>query len=176
TGMIQAVGDGRGSDEARPEVTGTPPLAPLPPVPSASPPPTPAPPSATPPKKPPPNPPPPRPATQRQPASASPRLSRPPEPRRLPWVRAHPGDQRRAVIESRIADRPAAVWFADYTPDTVTARVRAATSGGAAQGRVPVLVPYAIPDRDCGRHSQGRAPERDAYDGWIDRFAAGRGR
>ncbi|NED22504.1 glycoside hydrolase family 6 protein [Streptomyces sp. SID9913] len=93
----------------------------------------------------------------------------------LDWVRAHPGDPRRAVIESRIADRPAAVWFADYTPDTVTARVRAVTSGGAAQGRVPVLVPYAIPDRDCGGHSQGGAPDLDAYDGWIDRFAAGLG-
>ncbi|NEA90368.1 glycoside hydrolase family 6 protein [Streptomyces sp. SID14436] len=175
TGMIQAVGDGRGSDEARPEVTGTPLLEPLPAVPSASPSPTPAPPSATPSKKPPPKPSPSRTATQRQPASASPGLYRHPESRVLDWVRAHPGDPRRAVIESRIADRPAAVWFADYTPDTVTARVRAVTSGGAAQGRVPVLVPYAIPDRDCGGHSQGGAPDLDAYDGWIDRFAAGLG-
>ncbi|MCZ9347701.1 glycoside hydrolase family 6 protein, partial [Streptomyces sp. TRM76130] len=46
----------------------------------------------------------------------------------------------------------------------------------AAQGRVPVLVPYAVPDRDCGGHSQGGAPGLAAYDDWIDRFAAGLGR
>ncbi|CAM5415916.1 hypothetical protein SPURM210S_00121 [Streptomyces purpurascens] len=72
--------------------------------------------------------------------------------------RAHDGDPRHAVIASRIADRPAAVWFADYAPDTLTARVAAVTSGGAAQGRVPVVVPYAIPGRDCGGHSQGEHP------------------
>ncbi|OSC53885.1 endoglucanase, partial [Streptomyces sp. 4F] len=68
-------------------------------------------------------------------------------------------------------DHPAAVWFADYTPSTITSRVRAVTSGGAAEGRVPVLVPYAIPDRDCGGHSQGGAPGLDAYDDWIGLFA-----
>ncbi|WP_329290094.1 glycoside hydrolase family 6 protein [Streptomyces pseudovenezuelae] len=90
-------------------------------------------------------------------------------------MRDHPRDWRAEVIESRIADRPAAVWFADYTPGTITSRVRAVTSGGAAQGRVPVLVPYAIPDRDCGGASQGGAPDLGAYDAWIDRFAAGLG-
>ncbi|MCX4760574.1 glycoside hydrolase family 6 protein [Streptomyces sp. NBC_01275] len=93
----------------------------------------------------------------------------------LDWVRDHPGDPRRAVIESRIASRPAAVWFADYTPDTVASRVRAVTSRAAAQDRVPVLVAYAIPGRDCGGASEGGAPDLDAYAGWIDRFAAGLG-
>ncbi|KPI21537.1 Cellulase, partial [Actinobacteria bacterium OK074] len=91
------------------------------------------------------------------------------------WVADHPGDPRRAVIESRIADRPAAVWFADYTPDTITARVRAVAAAAAGTDRVPVLVPYAIPDRDCGGASQGGAPDLAAYDSWIDRFAAGLG-
>ncbi|MFJ4618862.1 glycoside hydrolase family 6 protein [Streptomyces sp. NPDC088812] len=91
------------------------------------------------------------------------------------WLRAHPGDARRTVIESRVASRPAAVWFADYAPATITSRVRAVTSGAAARGRVPVLVPYAIPDRDCGGASGGGAPDLDAYGAWIDRFAAGLG-
>ncbi|MCT9004289.1 glycoside hydrolase family 6 protein [Streptomyces rhizosphaerihabitans] len=91
------------------------------------------------------------------------------------WLDAHPGDARRAVIESRIADRPAAVWFADFTPATVTARVRAVTSAAAARGRVPVLVPYTIPQRDCDGASEGGAPDLAAYDGWIDGFAAGLG-
>ncbi|MGW0459261.1 glycoside hydrolase family 6 protein [Streptomyces tendae] len=102
-------------------------------------------------------------------------LYRHPDSQVLDWVRAHPGDPRQDVIASRIAGHPAAVWFTDHTPATITARVRAVTSAGAAQGRVPVLVPYAIPDRDCGGHSEGGAPGLDAYDAWIDRFAAGLG-
>ena len=67
------------------------------------------------------------------------------------------------------------MWFADFTPSTVTSRVRAVTSGAGAQGRVPVVVAYAIPDRDCGGASEGGAPDLAAYDGWVDRFAAGLG-
>ncbi|MEU4657030.1 glycoside hydrolase family 6 protein [Streptomyces sp. NPDC023723] len=117
------------------------------------------------------------PTTAGTPRSADPaaRLYRHPDSQVIDWVAAHPGDPRRAVIADRIAGRPAAVWFADFTPDTITARVRAVTSGGAAQDRVPVLVPYAIPDRDCGGHSEGGAPDLAAYADWIDRFAAGLG-
>jgi endoglucanase len=93
----------------------------------------------------------------------------------LDWVRANPGDPRRPVIESRIAARPAAVWFTDPDPSTITGRVRAVTSGAAAQGRVPVVVAYAIPDRDCGGASRGGAADLAAYDAWIDRFAQGLG-
>ncbi|PTH85399.1 endoglucanase [Streptomyces sp. A244] len=117
-----------------------------------------------------------KPAKQREHRTAvAGRLYRHPDSQVLEWVRSHSGDPRHAVIASRIAEQPAAVWFADYSPDTVTARVAAVTSGGAALGRVPVVVPYAIPGRDCGGHSQGGAPGLDAYDAWIDRFAAGLG-
>ncbi|WP_399431358.1 glycoside hydrolase family 6 protein [Streptomyces sp. WAC05374] len=109
------------------------------------------------------------------PRTVSADLYRHPQSQVLDWVRAHPGDPRRAVIESRIADQPAAVWFASYDPGAITGRVRAVTSGAAAAGRVPVLVPYAIPDRDCGGASQGGAPDLAAYDGWIRNFAAGLG-
>ncbi|MFF0162898.1 glycoside hydrolase family 6 protein [Streptomyces sp. NPDC005263] len=108
-------------------------------------------------------------------AFESTRIYRHPESQVLDWVRANGADPRRAVIESRIADRPAALWFADFTPSTITSRVRAVTSGGAAQGRVPVLVAYTIPGRDCGGASEGGAPDLDAYDAWIDAFAAGLG-
>ncbi|MGX2998367.1 glycoside hydrolase family 6 protein [Streptomyces sp. JNUCC 64] len=199
-GSLRALEDGgRGTDEARPpRIT----AAPLPPAPS-TPPPSPSPtpsrppvssappspsrapttrapePSRTPTTSAPARPAPSRPATS---APAAPRpepvsgaLYRHPASQVLDWVRANPDDPRTPVIRSRIAERPAAVWFADYTPDTITARVRAVTSGGADSDRVPVVVPYAVPDRDCGGASQGGAPDTAAYDAWIDRFAAGLG-
>lgn len=91
------------------------------------------------------------------------------------WVRQNPDDRRSPVIGRRIASRPAAVWFADPDATTVAARVRAVTSPAAARHRVPVLVAYTIPDRDCGQYSAGGAQDLDAYDRWIDRFASGLG-
>ncbi|MDN3257255.1 glycoside hydrolase family 6 protein [Streptomyces sp. MA25(2023)] len=185
TGMLTAFGDddgGGGKDEARPQATRPARLQSLPLVPSPSPSPsvTPsvsAPPSpSAPAKKASPEPSPEKTAEREVRATqAATRLYRHPQSQILSWVRAHPDDPRQDVIRSRIADHPAAVWFADYTPSTITSRVRAVTSGGAAEGRVPVLVPYAIPDRDCGGHSQGGAPGLDAYDDWIGLFAAGLG-
>ncbi|MFH8902252.1 glycoside hydrolase family 6 protein [Streptomyces coeruleorubidus] len=179
-GVLSAFDDRTGPDQARrPEVSASPRLAPLPAVPSASPSPTesasPTPATSAPGT---PSPTPSRSATRKKQERTTPvssRLYRHPDSQVLAWVRANSGDPRHAVIASRIADQPAAVWFADYSPDTLTARVAAVTSGGAAQGRVPVLVPYAIPGRDCGGHSQGGAPDLDAYDAWIDRFAGGLG-
>ncbi|MEU9333407.1 glycoside hydrolase family 6 protein [Streptomyces sp. NPDC048290] len=188
-GLLAATEQRHGRDkEARPaEVTGTPRVArpTPPPVPSRSPEPpstspaaSPSPrPSATRRTSPPPSAPAPSspPATGNRSAPATPRLYRHPDSQVLDWVRAHPGDPRTALIESAIAARPAAVWFTDPAPATLTARVREVTSGAAAEGRVPVLVPYAIPDRDCGGHSEGGAPDLAAYDAWIDAFAAGLG-
>ncbi|POX55983.1 endoglucanase [Streptomyces sp. Ru71] len=175
TGMVTALDDGRGADRALPQVTRSsrPDVRPAPPSPSPTPPPPSPPVSARASAKPSP-----RPTAQKtQRAAPAPpaRLYRHPDSQVLDWVRAHPGDPRTGVIASRIAGRPAAVWFADYAPDTLAARVRAVTAGAAAQRRVPVVVAYAIPDRDCGGASQGGAPDLDAYDGWIDRFAAGLG-
>ncbi|WP_435209606.1 glycoside hydrolase family 6 protein [Streptomyces sp. bgisy034] len=181
TGMVSALDDRGGSDEAGPpRVTRSPSLDSLPLLPSASPPATKSPPptSASPTRtreRSTPAPSPARTENKQSTAVVSARLYRHPDSQVLEWVRDNPADPRHAVIESRIAAQPAAVWFADYTPDTITARVRAVTSGGSALGRVPVVVPYAIPDRDCGGYSEGGAPGLDAYDAWIDRFAAGLG-
>ncbi|MGC9441267.1 glycoside hydrolase family 6 protein [Streptomyces sp. WG5] len=189
TGMLSAFGDedGGSADEARPDVTWSPRLQSLPvrPSPSAATPSASASASAPVQKESPGPSPTKRPDTSEEPeksqkkeprtAPASTLLYRHPESQVLDWVRAHPDDPRQDLIQSRIADHPAAVWFADYAPGTITSRVRAVTSGGAEAGRVPVVVPYAIPDRDCGGHSQGGAPDLDAYDAWIDRFAAGLG-
>ncbi|MEV8434471.1 glycoside hydrolase family 6 protein [Streptomyces sp. HUAS 31] len=181
TGMVSALDDRGGSDEAGPpRVTRSPSLDSLPLLPSASPSATrsPSPTSASPTRtreKATPTPSPTRAERRQSTAVVSSRLYRHPDSQVLEWVRDNPADPRHAVIESRIAAQPAAVWFADFTPDIITARVRAVTSGGSALGRVPVVVPYAIPDRDCGGYSEGGAPGLDAYDAWIDRFAAGLG-
>ncbi|MFJ4370068.1 glycoside hydrolase family 6 protein [Streptomyces chartreusis] len=181
TGMVSALDDRGGSDEAGPpRVTRSPSLDSLPLLPPASPSvtrspsQTSAPPTRTR-EKATPTPSPTRAGRKQSTAVVSARLYRHPDSQVLEWVRDNPADPRHAVIESRIAAQPAAVWFADFTPDTITARVRAVTSGGSALGRVPVVVPYAIPDRDCGGYSEGGAPGLDAYDAWIDRFAAGLG-
>ncbi|WP_405885462.1 glycoside hydrolase family 6 protein [Streptomyces sp. NBC_01136] len=178
TGTMSALDGGRPSDDARPLVTRSPSLQPLPAVPTPSPTRTrtsasPSPSSHSPSPGPSPTP---SPSSKEPETVAAPALLyRHPDSQVLDWVASHPGDFRRAVIESRIAERPAAVWFADFTPATVTARVRAVTAGAAAEGRVPVVVPYAIPQRDCGGASGGGAPDLAAYDGWIENFAEGLG-
>ena len=172
TGMIRALDDDTGANTARPDATGATLLVPLPDTPSASNSPSAKASSSARPKKTATT------GTTRKPqrtATVSPRLYRHPESQVLDWVRDHPDDPRTEVIADRIADQPAAVWFADFTPSTITSRVRAVTSGAAAQGRVPVVVPYAIPDRDCGGASEGGASDFAAYHDWIDNFAAGLG-
>ncbi|MER5508011.1 glycoside hydrolase family 6 protein [Streptomyces sp. NPDC002766] len=178
TGAISALDGGRGADAARSAATGSPHVDRL----TAAPPP-----SATVTKSP--SRKPRSPASSRSRATSAPAASereqrsstvsallyRHPDSHVLDWVRAHPADPRTPLIASRIAERPAAVWFADPSPSAIASRVRAVTSGAAAQGRVPVLVAYAIPDRDCGGASEGGAPDLDAYDRWIDAFAAGLG-
>lgn len=176
TGMVSALDEGGGKDQARPKVTKSPTLEPLPavPTPSASKTsakPSPAKSSAAPKPKP-------KPSTQRpkkptRAADPADSLYRHGDSQVLDWVKANRSDPRRPLIESRIAAHPAAVWFAEYAPGTITSRVRAVTSN--AGGRVPVVVPYAIPDRDCGGASQGGAPDLAAYDAWIGKFAAGLG-
>ncbi|MGY6021098.1 glycoside hydrolase family 6 protein [Streptomyces spinosirectus] len=173
TGTLSALGDGRGGDEAGPEASRSPRLERLPVVPSPSAAETST--TASPKRTANPTPPATRTKAKRRSAAPATRLYRHPDSQVLDWVRAHPGDPRTPVIASRIAGRPAAVWFADFAPSTIASRVRAVTSGAAAQGRVPVVVAYAIPGRDCGGASEGGAPDLAAYDGWIDGFAAGLG-
>ncbi|MFF2139390.1 glycoside hydrolase family 6 protein [Streptomyces sp. NPDC058193] len=178
TGVLSAADDG-GRTTARPDTSASPVLEPLPAVltpsvsPSASVAPAPSPESSRTARRSP------APATssERPPPSAarSAALYRHPQSQVLDWVAAHRDDPRRPLIESRIAAQPAAVWFPAYNPGAVTGQVRGVTAAAAAAGRTPVLVPYAIPDRDCGGASEGGAPGLDAYDAWMEDFAAGLG-
>lgn len=88
------------------------------------------------------------------------------------WARAHPDDPRAKVIENRIASRPAAKWFGEWSGD-VTASVSSYTTAAEQAGKVPVLIAYYIPHRDCGSHSDGGTTHVQAYRDWIDDFATG---
>lgn len=86
------------------------------------------------------------------------------------WVRAHPDDPRAPAIAQRIAAVPAAHWFGDWNPDVGEA-VDSVVRAAAAAHRIPLLVAYDIPGRDCGGASSGGAGDAAAYQLWIDAFA-----
>ena len=79
-----------------------------------------------------------------------------------------------AALLDRIARRPQAVWFGDWSAD-VAADVRRTVRAASGQRAVPVLVAYNIPQRDCGGHSAGGSPTGAAYRRWIAGLATGIG-
>lgn len=103
------------------------------------------------------------------------KLYRDPQGQAVRWVASHPGDSRAARIRSRIASRPTARWFSDPDPDRIRGSVADYVSAATRSGRLPVLVAYAIPHRDCNGASSGGAPSYAAYKVWIARFAKGLG-
>lgn len=87
------------------------------------------------------------------------------------WSGSRPND---ATLIRRIAEQPQALWLGEWRADvraTVARRVARARAGG----RVPVLVAYNVPNRDCGQHSSGGAASAADYRGWIGQIAAGIG-
>lgn len=77
-----------------------------------------------------------------------------------------------ALLLSRIAS---ASWFAYGNPELVETKAREIVDRAAAEGKVPVLVAYNIPFRDCALYSAGGATDGAAYLAWIGGFAAGIG-
>ncbi|MFG2717691.1 glycoside hydrolase family 6 protein [Streptomyces sp. NPDC048416] len=86
------------------------------------------------------------------------------------WRRA--GRAADVELVERISLRPQADW---PRPDGVELTVRDLTGAAALAGRIPVLVAYNIPHRDCGGLSQGGAADADAYRLWVDAYARGIG-
>lgn len=80
--------------------------------------------------------------------------------------------QRDALLLARF---PSATWFTDGTPAIVEAKVRELVDRATAEGKLPVLVAYNIPFRDCALYSAGGAANGAAYLDWIRGFAAGVG-
>ncbi|MGW4463493.1 glycoside hydrolase family 6 protein [Micromonospora sp. NPDC004704] len=89
------------------------------------------------------------------------------------WTAANPGDSRAAVIRDRIASVPQGRWFATHNPTTVRGQVDSFVGAAAAAGKIPILVVYNIPNRDCSGASSGGAPNHTAYRQWVDQVALG---
>lgn len=100
---------------------------------------------------------------------------RDPDSQVLRWLTANPGDSRAALIRDRIGVQPQAKWFT--TPGTAgtTTAVQGYVGAAGAAGQIPVLVAYAIPDRDCGGASAGGTGTLTEYAAWVRAFAAGLG-
>lgn len=90
------------------------------------------------------------------------------------WVRGHPADSRAAKIKNSIASKPMARWFGNWSGSVGTA-VATFVDAARAADKLPILVAYNIPGRDCGSHSGGGAGSPEAYRTWISSFASGIG-
>ncbi|KQS54124.1 hypothetical protein ASG36_21060 [Geodermatophilus sp. Leaf369] len=97
-----------------------------------------------------------------------------PDAQAVQWVAEHPGDGRTPAVLAGLADRPVARWFTEPTTE-VGAQVDAYVDQASITGATPVVVAYAIPDRDCGQYSSGGAEDAAAYRSWIRSFAEGIG-
>ncbi|WP_213450518.1 glycoside hydrolase family 6 protein [Rhizomonospora bruguierae] len=96
-----------------------------------------------------------------------------PETAAAKWVAANPNDPKTPVIRDRIANVPQARWFTTTNTSTVRAQVDAFVGAAAAAGKIPIMVVYDIPNRDCSGASSGGAPDHASYRAWIDQVAAG---
>lgn len=87
------------------------------------------------------------------------------------WRSSRPLD---AADMDRIAIQPQATWLGGWSGD-VRSAVDKRVSAAAADGAVPTLVAYNIPQRDCGSHSAGGAASAADYRTWIRELATGVG-
>src|SRR4051794_29080591 len=77
-------------------------------------------------------------------------------------LKAH--DLRNAARLAAMVTTPQAVWFTGGTPGEVEKAVKRTMSEAALQKRVPVLVAYNVPYRDCAQYSSGGATDTAAYE------------
>jgi endoglucanase len=80
-----------------------------------------------------------------------------------------------ALRIAELEETPRAAWFTSGTPQEVERAVRETVREASRAHRIPVLVAYNIPFRDCAQYSAGGATDTAAYEAWIDGFARGIG-
>jgi endoglucanase len=85
------------------------------------------------------------------------------------WRASRPQD---ASMLDKIAGQPEAAWFGGWNYN-VKNDVNAYVTKAAANAKLPTLVIYNIPQRDCGGYSAGGAGSPDSYRQWIQDIAGG---
>jgi endoglucanase len=93
----------------------------------------------------------------------------PAEKQRAAWIEA--GRDEDAAQLEKIASQPVASWFA-YDGSDSAAKMKKLFQDAAKAKRVPVMVAYDLPHRDCGQYSSGGAANAEAYEGFIANLAA----
>jgi len=86
------------------------------------------------------------------------------------WVQNNPNDGRMPAIRDGIANHPASLWVGgDWTSNG--AAVKTMVEAAKAADKMPVVVLYNIPGRDCGGYSSGGAGSSAAYKTWATQVA-----
>ncbi|MBP2473932.1 endoglucanase [Crossiella equi] len=85
------------------------------------------------------------------------------------WVRANKRDGRAGVINERIAAQPMARWIGG--DGDIRGWLGQYVGAAAKENQLPVVVPYNIPQRDCGNHSAGGANGVANYRQWVETVA-----
>lgn len=80
-------------------------------------------------------------------------------------------DYRASAISASIAQQAFGKWFGEWSGDISTA-VSGYVSAAQSAGKVPLLIAYNIPSRDCGSYSAGGSSGGEAYKTWISSFAS----
>ena len=84
-------------------------------------------------------------------------------------------DFKNAARLTALAATPRAVWLTGGSPRDVEKSVRQTMEAAACEHRVPILVAYNLPYRDCAQYSAGGARDTAAYQAWIGGVARGIG-
>lgn len=72
-----------------------------------------------------------------------------------------------------LASTPQSDWLTSSRPNDVRQQVRQSIRRAADENRVPVLVAYNLPFRDCSLYSSGGSATAEHYRSWIDGIAEG---
>ncbi|AOS65898.1 glycoside hydrolase family 6 protein [Actinoalloteichus hymeniacidonis] len=79
------------------------------------------------------------------------------------WGEQNSGDPLATAVLNEIAAYPVAKWVAEG----MGTELRGFVDAAAAESKVPVVVAYHIPNRDCGQHSAGGAADASEYREWV---------
>jgi endoglucanase len=81
-------------------------------------------------------------------------------------------DPAAAQLIGKIADTPQAKWLGEWSGEIETVTQNFTRAADRA-GKVPLIVAYNLPNRDCGQYSAGGVGDPVAYRAWVDAMARG---